>query len=292
MLIRQILGCVLTDSSLGLTSAAIWPVVGDHRRPRQTTRVGRDLGPRPVRVASLPARPPQLPRDDQPPTGRAHDPGSPRPAGPPPSPGRVAVAPRRLAPGRQLPADAPQAPVRHAARDRGRPGDRGRGRAHALPRPPPPAGPRARLADRRQPAGRGAGHAGQQSLDPAPDLGLHLPARLPPARAGAARAPPPRGPPPEGPARRGRAAAVADGRRLRAARGRHVGGDLSPDGPRGGGRAEGAAASVGAPRGALGARPIEDRMTTDDETGAEARMEAATEAIREAALRLLEAGGI
>src|SRR3954451_13289619 len=238
-------------------------------------------------MASLPARPSQLPRGDQPTTGRAHDPRPPRPTGHSSAPGRVAVAPRRLAAGRQLPADAAQAPARPAARDRDRPGDRGGGRAHALPRPPPPAGPRARLADRRQPAGRGAGHAGQQSLDRAPDLGLHLPARLPPARAGAARAPASRGPPPGGPARRGRAAAVADDGRRRAARGGGVGGDLSPDGPRGGARAGGAAASVGAPRGALGARPIEDGMTTDDETEAVDQMEAAFEAVHEAVLRLL-----
>src|SRR4051794_17639831 len=38
--------------------------------------------------------------------------------------------------------------------------------------------------------------------------------------------------------------------------------------------------------------PTEDRMTTDDETEAEAQMEAAAEAIREAVLRLLEAGEI
>src|SRR4051794_24226452 len=38
--------------------------------------------------------------------------------------------------------------------------------------------------------------------------------------------------------------------------------------------------------------PTGDRMTTDDETEAEAQMEAATEAIREAVLRLLEAGEI
>src|SRR3954451_24050458 len=236
-------------------------------------------------MASLPARPSQLPRGDQPTTGRAHDPRPPRTTGHSSAPGRVAVAPRRLAAGRHLPAGAAQAPARHAGRNRGRRGDRGGGRAHALPRPPPPAGPRARLADRRQPAGRGAGHAGQQSLDPAPDLGLHLPARLPPARAGAARAPPPRGPPPEGPPRRGRAAAVADDGRRRAARGGGVGGDLSPDGPRGGGRAGGAAASVGAPCGAPITWPIEDRMMTeDDETEAEAQMEAAAEAIREAVL--------
>src|SRR4051794_8022464 len=44
---RQILGCVLTASSLGLTSAAIWPVVGDHRRSGRTTYVARDLALRP-----------------------------------------------------------------------------------------------------------------------------------------------------------------------------------------------------------------------------------------------------
>src|SRR3954447_24373628 len=87
-----------------------------------------------------------------------------------------------------------------------------------------------------------------------------------PTRTGAARAPSPRGPPPEDPARRGRAAAVADDGRRRAARGRGLGGDLSPRRPCGRGRAGRAAASVGTPRGALGARTIEDRMTTNNET--------------------------
>src|SRR3954447_17407203 len=95
---------VIGNTSVTLTTAAIPPLIEDQRRPGRMTRVGRDLGPRPVRAAaSLPVRPPQLPRGDQPTTtGRAHDPRPPCPTGPPPAPVRVAVAPRRLAAGRPL----------------------------------------------------------------------------------------------------------------------------------------------------------------------------------------------